>query len=49
MVSTDILLTGVGLVCCVASKSRIKQVQYVFFMDNEQLHGNQSENTGIDL
>ena len=49
VVSTDILLTGFGLVCCVASKSRIKQVQYVFFMDNEQLHGNQSENTGIDL
>ena len=37
MVSNDILLTGFGLVCCVASKSRIKQVQYVFFMDNEQL------------
>ena len=49
MVSIDILLTGFGLVCCVASKSRIKQVQYVFFMDNEQLHGNQSENTAIDL
>ena len=41
MVSTDILLTGFGLVCCVASKSRIKQVHYVFFMDNEQFHGNQ--------
>ena len=30
-VSTDILLTGFGLVCCVASKPRIKQVQNVFF------------------
>ena len=49
MVSTDILLTGVGLVCCVAIKSRIKQVHYVFFMDNKQFHGNQSENTAIDL
>ena len=49
MVSTDILLMDSGLVCCVASKSRIKQVQYVFLMDNEQFHGNQSENTGIDL
>ena len=31
MVSTDILLTGFGLVCCVESKPRIKQVHNVFF------------------
>ena len=30
MVSTDILLTGFGLVCCVASKPRIKQVHNDF-------------------
>jgi hypothetical protein len=31
VVSTDILLTGSGLVCCVASKPRIRQVHDVFF------------------
>ena len=30
VVSTDILLTGFGLVCCVASKPRIKQVHNDF-------------------
>ena len=33
MVSTDILLTGSGLVCCVASKPRIKQVLKCFKVD----------------
>ena len=31
MVSTDILLTGSGLVCCVVSKPRIKQVHSSVF------------------